>query len=245
MTRDLALAIGFMTRLPVGRTPALGTEALSRAAAWFPVVGVVVGGVAGGAHALGGLVLGPAPSTVLALLAAVLVTGALHEDGLADTADAIGAPVARARRLEILHDPRVGTYGALALGFALLLAFVALAPLDDERFLRAAIVGHVLARWSTLPLSVALPPSAPTGSGTLVRAGATSTLAATAVAVGVCLAAAGWSAGATALAAASVTTAAGAAVAMRALGGVSGDVFGAVNKLVELTAYLVLAAYWI
>jgi adenosylcobinamide-GDP ribazoletransferase len=110
-------AIAFLTRLPVGGG-ALTARQLSRAALWFPAVGLLVGGVMGGVRALAGTVLDPGPATALAVLAAMLVTGALHEDGLADAADAIGAHVPRERRLEILRDSRVGTYGALALVFA-------------------------------------------------------------------------------------------------------------------------------
>ena len=95
----------------------------------------------------------------------MLVTGALHEDGLADAADAIGAHVPRERRLEILRDSRVGTYGALALVFAVVFPLVVLTPLDDGDFLRAALVGHVVGRWSILPQSLLLAPARPDGAG--------------------------------------------------------------------------------
>ena len=161
-------AVAFLTRLPVGGG-ALTAQQLSRAALWFPAVGLLVGGVMGGVRALAGTVLDPAPATALALLAAMLVTGALHEDGLADAADAIGAHVPPARRLEILRDSRVGTYGALALVFAVVFPLVVLAPLDDGDFLRAALVGHVVGRWSILPQSLLLPAARPDGAGALLR----------------------------------------------------------------------------
>jgi adenosylcobinamide-GDP ribazoletransferase len=237
MTRDIAIAVGFLTRLPVGVRVTLTREQLSRAALWFPAVGVVVGGVMGGVHAAAGLVVDPGPATVLALLAAVLVTGAFHEDGLADAADAAGAYGDPGRRAEILHDPRVGAFGVLALVFAVALSYAALAPLDDEAFLRAAIVAHVLGRWSTLPLSLLVPPAPGAATGALVRAGAPRTLAATAFAA----TAAVLLGAALALAVAVAITAAAGAIARRALGGVSGDVYGAVNKVVEVGCYLALA----
>ena len=163
-------AVAFLTRLPVGGG-ALTAQQLSRAALWFPAVGLLVGGVMGGVRALAGTVLDPAPATALALVAAMLVTGALHEDGLADAADAIGAHVPRERRLEILRDSRVGTYGALALVFAVVFPLVVLTPLDDGDFLRAALVGHVVGRWSILPQSLLLPAARPDGAGALLRAG--------------------------------------------------------------------------
>jgi adenosylcobinamide-GDP ribazoletransferase len=240
---DARAAVAFLTRLPVGggRLTAAG---LSRAAPWFPTVGLLVGAVMAGTRALANLVLDPAPATVLALLAAVLVTGALHEDGLADAADAMGAHAPRERKLAILRDSRVGTYGALALVFAVVFALAVLAPLDDGRFARAALVGHVLGRWSILPQALALPPAHPDGAGALVRPSRTAVAAATASAVATALIAGGLGPGAIAAASATAVTAIGAAAALRVLGGVSGDTFGAVAKLVELASYAALAAAW-
>jgi adenosylcobinamide-GDP ribazoletransferase len=242
MIADARVAVAFLTRLPVGGRELTAAD-LSRAAAWFPAVGLLVGGVMAGTRALAGLVLDPVAATVLALLAAVVVTGGFHEDGLADAADAMGAHATRARKLEILRDPRVGTFGALALVFAVALSLAALAPLDDDRFARAALVGHVLGRWSTLPQSLALPAARPGGSGALVRFSPAGLAAGTCVAVGTALLAGGV-AGAIALGVACAVTVVGGVSALRVLGGVSGDTFGAVNKLVEIAAYLTLAAAW-
>jgi adenosylcobinamide-GDP ribazoletransferase len=239
---DARVAVAFLTRLPLGGAE-LTAAGLSRAAAWFPAVGLLVGGVMAATRALAGLVVDPVAATVLALLAAVVVTGGLHEDGLADAADAMGAHASRARKLEILRDPRVGTFGALALVFAVALSLAALVPLDDGRFARAALVGHVLGRWSTLPQSLASPAARPGGSGALVRVGPAGLAAGTCVAFGTALLAGGV-AGAIAVGVACAVTFVGGVSALRVLGGVSGDTFGAVNKLVEIAAYLTLAAAW-
>ena len=236
-------AVAFLTRLPVGGG-ALTAQQLSRAAVWFPAVGLLVGGVMGGVHALAGTVLDPAPSTVLALLAAMALTGALHEDGLADAADAIGAHVPPARRLEILRDSRVGTYGALALVFAVVFALVVLTPLDDGDFLRAAVVGHVVGRWSILPQSLLLAPARPDGAGALVRAGAAGTAVASTFTVAVALVAGRPAAGAVALGVGVLLTVAGVALFRRTLGGATGDTFGALTKVVELACYAALVAMW-
>jgi adenosylcobinamide-GDP ribazoletransferase len=241
---DVAVAVGFLTRLPVRPGTSLTESDLSRAAIWFPAVGALVGAVMGGTRAAAHLVLGRGPATVLALLAVIFLTGGLHEDGLADSADAVGAHADRARRLEILRDPRVGTYGALAIAFAVAFPVVVLSPLDDGRFLRAAVAAHVLARWSALPQSVLLPPARPDGSGALLRTGAPAAAIGTIVAAALALAAAGPGAGAVAIALAAAATAAGGWVSVRALGGVCGDTYGAVVKLVELAAYAGLAAAW-
>jgi adenosylcobinamide-GDP ribazoletransferase len=236
-------ALAFLTRLPVGGG-ALTAQQLSRAALWFPAVGLVVGGVMGGVHALAGTVLDPGPATALALLAAMLVTGALHEDGLADAADAIGAHVPPARRLEILRDSRVGTYGALALVFAVVFPLVVLTPLDDGDFLRAALVGHVVGRWSILGQSLLLAPARTDGAGALLRPGAATAAVASAYTVVVALVAGQPAAGAVALGVSALLTLAAVPVVHRTLGGATGDTFGALTKVVELACYAALVAMW-
>jgi adenosylcobinamide-GDP ribazoletransferase len=236
-------AVAFLTRLPVGGG-ALTAAQLSRSALWFPAVGLLVGGVMAGVHALAGTVLDATPATVLALLAAMLVTGALHEDGLADAADAIGAHVPRERRLEILRDSRVGAYGALALVFCVLFALAVLAPLDDGDFLRAALVGHAVGRWSILPQSLLLPAARPDGAGALMRAGTATTAVATAYTIAIALVAGRPAAGAVALGVAALLTALGVVLFRRTLGGATGDTFGALVKVVELGCYAALVAMW-
>jgi len=184
------------------------------------------------------------PATLLALLAAILVTGGFHEDGLADVADGLGAHVGRERKLEILRDSRVGTYGALALVFAVAFPLTVLTPLSDGEVLRAALAAHVLGRWSTLPHSLLLTPARPDGKGTLLRATPAVTVAASAYSAAIVVACGGVGPGAVALAVAVIVTLAGAAVLRRKLGGATGDGFGAVNKLVELATYAALAAAW-
>ncbi len=245
MIHDLRLAVAFLTRIPA-HDPArpLNAARLSRAALWFPAVGLIVGGTMGAVRVASDVVLPTGPATVLALLAAVLVTGGFHEDGLADASDGMGAHVSRERRLEIFKDSRVGTYGALAAVFMVLFPYAVLAPLDGSEFVRAALAGHVLGRWSTLPQSLLLPPAAGQGSGGLVRASAPVVLGGTVVGVGVALLAGGLVAGAIAVASALVLTGLGGTYFRARLGGVTGDTFGAVNKVVELGTYAALAAVW-
>jgi adenosylcobinamide-GDP ribazoletransferase len=240
---DARAAVAFLTRLPVGATD-LTAATLSRAAPWFPAVGLLVGAVMAATRALANLALDSTPSTVLGILAAVLVTGALHEDGLADAADALGAHTTRERKLAILRDPRVGTYGALALVFAVVFATTVLAPLDDAHLARAALVGHVLGRWSTLPQARVLPAARPDGSGALVRPTTPALATGSAIALATALLAGGLVPGAIAAATATAVTALAAMVSVRVFGGVTGDTFGATNKLVELASYAALAAVW-
>ncbi len=237
-------AFGLLSRLPVGHLDGLQAADLSRAAAWFPVVGLAVGGVSAGLRLAAGTVLPAGPSTVIALAGAVLVTGGLHEDGLADTADAVGAHVDRARRLEILRDPRIGTFGGLALGLSLLFAYAALVPLSEAHFVRAVVVGHVLARCSPLWQARLAPPARPDGLGSLMRASVPALAIASAIGVAAALGIGLPAPGAAALGAGLLSTGAVALLARRAIGGTTGDTFGAGAKLVEIVAYGVFAAFW-
>jgi adenosylcobinamide-GDP ribazoletransferase len=234
------LALGFMTRIPAG-VPRVPAEQLGRAAVWFPLVGLLVGGVMAGTHAAASLVLAPGPSTVLALAAAVLLTGGFHEDALADTADGLGAHVPRERKLEIMHDSRVGTFGVLALGLSLLLSYAALVPLDGPDFAAAAVAGHVLGRWAGLPQAYFLPPAQPGGLGAKVRVSAVALALASVVALGIALAALGPRTAALAIAVALAINVACGLVLRRVLGGGTGDTYGAVNKLTEVATYVVVA----
>lgn len=242
---DALTALGFLTRLPVADDRPLDTARLSRAAAWFPAVGLITGGVLGGTRMLGDLALPPGPSIVLALVAATLVTaGALHEDGLAYTADTLGAHTTRQRKLEILRDPRLGTYGALVLVLAALVAYATLSGLNGQQCLRAALAAHVLGRWSVLPHSLLVTPARPEGAGALLHIAPAAVIAGTATMIAVALVTAGLGLGALTLGLAALVTA-GAGVGLhRALDGVTGDTYGATSKLVELVTYLALAAAW-
>jgi len=105
----------------------------------------------GGVRALAGLALDPAPATLLGLMAAVLVTGACTRTGSPTPPTAIGAHARRSAGSTSCATRAWAPTGALALVFAVALAFALLAPLDDGDFLRAALVGHVLGRWSISP----------------------------------------------------------------------------------------------
>jgi adenosylcobinamide-GDP ribazoletransferase len=234
-------ALAFLTRLPV---PAPADPRLDRAAAWFPLVGLVVGGLAAGVRALADLVLPPLPATVLAVAAAVLVTGGLHEDGLADIAEGLGAHTTRERRLEILKDPRVGTFGALALVLATALVIATVSGLDTAHAARALIAAHVLARWAILPISRALPPARAGGAGALLRVPASTLAVGTVLAVAAALVAATPGPGAAALAAAALAALVSGATLRHTLGGVTGDGYGATAKLAELAVCTTLAALW-
>ena len=226
-------AVAFLTRIPVR-----GGPDLTRAALFFPLVGTIVGAIAAGTRALADQALPPLPATLLAISAAIVVSGALHEDGLADVADAVGAHTTRDRRLEILKDPRVGTFGALALILAIALSMTTIATLDTTQAVKALIIAHTLSRWAILPVSKLLPPAKPGGSGSLLRVTTPSLVAATVIAAIVVTPLGG----APALLAAAIATAITGLVLHITLGGITGDGYGATAKVAELAACTTVVA---
>jgi adenosylcobinamide-GDP ribazoletransferase len=231
-------AVGFLTRLPV--PAAKSAPDLSRAALFFPLVGALVGGIAAATRVLADQALPPLPATLLAVTAALIVTGALHEDGLADVADALGAHTTRERRLEILKDPRVGAFGALALIVAVGLITTTIATLDTEDAVKALVISHTLSRWAILPVSIALKPAKPGGAGSLLRVSTPSLIAATVIAAAIVTPLQG----APALLAAALATAVSGLVLHTTLGGITGDGYGATAKLAELASATTLVALW-
>ena len=158
---DLKGSLRFLTRLPMGRATSSDDSALAQAAWAFPLAGLVVGVIGAAAYVLAYELRLPAwVAATLAVAATLTVTGALHEDGLADTADGFGGGDTRERKLEIMRDSRIGTYGVCALILSMLLRVAALAAfLNPAAAVWALIAAHGGAR-ATLPLFMALVPPA-------------------------------------------------------------------------------------
>lgn len=237
----LASAITLLTTVPV---PAVAEAGLSSAAVWFPVVGAAVGGLAGGVRVLAGHALGPTVSTVLAMIVLVLVTGALHQDGLADTADGLGARGSRARRLEVMRDSSTGVFGALALIAWALLLYAALTSLDGDRALRALVVACALGRWAALVHAAATSPARSDGLGAALRVGRVALAVATMLAAIAALAVCGLAPGAAAIGASAVVAALSVVFARRTLGGRTGDTLGATVAIAEVVVCVVLLGVW-
>lgn len=158
--RRALIALGYFTRVPIPAWVGWSSHELNRAARYFPLIGAAVGAVAAAVLLAGGL-LWPVPvAVVLSMVSTVLLTGAFHEDGLADAADGLGGGYTRARMLDIMQDSRIGSFGALALVLALLAKFAALlelARLDPWLAAVALIVAHAGSRAVALLLMAALP----------------------------------------------------------------------------------------
>ena len=246
-------AMQFLTRLPV---PDSGWEPgrLDRAARWFPAVGIVVGALAAIVWWLAALLWTNGIAVMMAMASATLVTGALHEDGLADTADGLGGGGTVERRLAIMRDSRIGSYGAVALFLAILLHYGALVSLSGfgAATMAAILIGaHALSRLAMVAVILALPyardredtrvPLAPDRSAdALVALGATGALAIAPLCIvhGLGIAFAGCAG--VALATLSII-----ALLRGKLGGWTGDTAGAAQQLTALAFLLgASAARW-
>ena len=243
---DVADALRFFTRLRVGDPPPGAALDLRRIAWAAPVAGAVVG-------LIGALVLGlttllglpPLLRAGLATAALVIVTGALHEDGLADAADGFGGGATTAAKLEIMRDSRVGAYGAIAIALALILRVGALAAALDGGFWRAALslmlVGALSRAAALTPLAL-LPPARPDGAGAAAgrldpNALAAAWISALVIALALGLVALGLAHAFAALLMSGAGALAMVALARRAIGGQTGDVAGAAQQLAEIAAW--------
>lgn len=241
--RRFAVAVAFLTRLPIPGSPPAAPSEVGRAATFFPAVGGLLGAVVAGSALALSPRLPPFLCATLLVALLALLTGALHLDGLADMADGFGGGRTRADVLRIMRDHAIGTYGASALGLVLLAKVAATAALlaagNAGRWL---VVAPALARWTPVALAYFLPYARPEGGlGAVVTehrsAGALvgTTVGAGAIAVG----AAGIS-GAWAFLSVAVFTGAHGVACRRRIGGVTGDTLGASVEIAEALV-LVLA----
>lgn len=238
-------ALAFLTRLPVGSAP-ISARASALSPALFPLVGALLGLI----HFAVMVLLRPLGDWVSAIAATALgvfVTGAFHEDGLADTADALGGQVSRERALEIMKDSRIGTYGSVALVLALSLR-VALFTRIDVSELTAWVLYGTLARLGPLWLMVTLPHASPS-QGKLkdllqIEPGVAwvGTLLSLALAAA-CILMTPHALPRLGLGflATTIVTLAFARLATRRLGGITGDVLGATEQVIEACVLMVFA----
>lgn len=236
----------FLTRFPVRIDGPVGMRDLADSVHLFPAVGALVGAAGAAAlllgHALG---LPPLPCAVLALAATALLTGALHEDGLADTADGLGAGPDRVRALEIMRDSRIGSFGAVALVLTLMARASALAALGGEPGLAAAaLVAAGAVSRAAMPAVMFAQPSA-RASGLAAEAGRPEparVAAAVLLGLAIGLFLLPTPVAATAALGAAASSAVAAAALGRRFGGCTGDTLGAVQQVAEVAFLLGVVA---
>lgn len=236
----LRAAVAFLTRLPVGGgglAPGLGVP-------WFPVVGAGVGALSGLAFWGFGSMTTPLVAASLAVAVAVAVTGAFHEDGLADTFDGLSSIRSVERQVEIMRDSRLGTFGVSALVLVLVARLAAVAALSSSANVVAILAWlHALAAAVVLVVMVASRPATREGTGADYLAGLRPFGPLT---VAVVTALVGWFVVGTdawmAVAGATIGPTVMAVWASRRIGGVTGDVLGACQQLALVGGLAIVAA---
>ena len=240
LIHDCKVALAFLTRLPVRHGQAWRYADLAASVPLFPVVGALIGLAGGLAYALAiWLGLPSWPAAALALATTICATGALHEDGLADVADGFGGGRTREDKLRIMRDPRIGSYGTIALVLALLARAGALVALADPLQVVSALVTAGAVSRAALPaVMVSLPQAR--SDGLAAQAGRPHPLRAAAaalIAVLIAIACLGETAPAALLAGVAGALAM-ALLARRQIGGYTGDVLGAVQQVAEIGVLL-------
>ena len=238
---DLALAWGLLTSLPLPFLPKDAKASLGRSAAFYPLVGLVLGGILAGAGWLLYQFLPPGLAAAILLALWVALTGMLHLDGFMDSCDGLLPPRHRERRLEIMKDSRVGAFGVVAVVLLLLVKFSALAALPAGYRLVTLVTVPVLARWAMTWAMARYPPARTEGLAEFFRRGLgwPQLGLASALALMVALGLLGL-AGFVFVVITWLTTIVVAGLARGRLGGLTGDVYGTICETTE--AVLLVAA---
>jgi adenosylcobinamide-GDP ribazoletransferase len=242
---DLRIAASFVTILPLGPSTAVSDKEVARASWALPVAGLLVGLIAAAVYAISNrLGVTPGPAAMLALAATALVTGALHEDGLADTADGLGGGRTRERKLEIMRDSRIGTYGTCALIVSFGLRWSALSSIAEPWKVAIALsAAHAAARAGVPAFMWLIPPARPDGlSAAAGRPPSRSVVIALALGALFLTCGFGPANAMIALILLSLTGLILARLATRQIGGQTGDILGAFEQVGEISILLLAAA---
>jgi len=226
-------AVTFLTRVPIGAKRRHDAD-VGGAVPWFPVVGAIVGLVVAAAYAGAARFVPALIAATLAVATGVLITGALHEDGFGDVADAFGGGASREDALRILKDPRLGTFGVLAVVVSVLVRVAAIAALTGRVALVVVPAVHALARAAAVGAMAIFEP-VESGLGAVYTRSASLRRASIGVVAGAAIASAllrVWVAPAVAIG--FVVCIAMGAFAKRKIGGINGDVLGAIEQLAEM-----------
>lgn len=239
--RSLRAAVSFLTVVPIGNADGSAGERLGRA--YFPAIGAFIGLVAALVFVAASAISTPLLAAAAAIATLTLLTGALHLDGLGDSADGLLGRGDAERRLAVMRDPRLGSYGVAAVVVVLLLEFAALASMAPARALVGLVIAGALSRFATLAVIASVRYVRESGLGSIafdIRHRRLDVLAGAAITV--LVSALDWRRAAVAAALVAVSTLVVVALARKRLGGATGDICGATAELGQLAALLAFAA---
>ncbi len=238
---DFLAALQFLTIFPWPRRAARAPDEIGRGAAFFPLIGFISGGVLVLADWLVGPYLSPALTAVTLTALLVVLSRGLHLDGLADTFDGLGAGGSRERMLAVMDDPRAGVFGVVAVVLVLLFKVHAIASLASDRW-RVLLIAPMLGRWAlTLFGYRATAAKEGLGAHMIMHMTGARLFFATATALIAALAIIGLR-GVAAMALVALLTLPSKLYFHRRLGGVTGDIFGAVAEIGETVVLIAFAA---
>jgi adenosylcobinamide-GDP ribazoletransferase len=231
-------ALQFLTRVPIRLSD---PPELTRCVPWFPFVGGLIGLAVGGAAAGLAELVPMAVAAAVAIVAGVLITGAFHEDGLADTADAFGGGWTREQRLHILGDPLHGSYGVAAMCGTIVVRILCVASLAPAPAFAGLVAAHAIGRSAAVGTMATFPLATADGLGAGYATGLSRRRAVVGILSGVTIAAlaTGWWVGPLAAAGVAAAVAVG-VLGLRKIGGVTGDVLGAVEQVTECLVLVVV-----
>jgi adenosylcobinamide-GDP ribazoletransferase len=232
-------ALRFLSIIPVPWDDEVGIEDLGKASAWFPLVGAVLGGLLLFVHGITGLIFQPAVCNAIVVVMWIVLTRGFHLDGLADTFDGLGGGATREARLAIMKDSRLGTFGVLAVICMLLLKFVVLDGLKWQFFSKTLILAPILGRWVMLIGIRFFPSARPGGLGDIFCRNCTNRelVIGTASAIVLAVLLSGLY-GLFFMAVAGCAAYLAARLLFRALGGLTGDSYGTLCEIGEVTTLL-------
>ncbi len=237
------VAIEFLTRIRLRPAPGTTMDDVARSQAWFAAVGLLIGGLLCGIDWLASRALPDEAVAALTIVALAAITGALHLDGLGDTADGLFGGASPQRRLEIMRDVHAGSFAVVAIVSVLLLKYAALVALPDIERRQALLLAPCVARAALVAVVALFPYARADGMGATFRdhAAPLALLVATATTVTASLVVFG-AAGLLVAASGAATALAVGAYATRLIGGVTGDVYGAAVEVTEAATLLFIAA---
>jgi adenosylcobinamide-GDP ribazoletransferase len=242
MLWQIRLALSFLTIAPIGGRSARPTEEVAASLRWFPLVGFLIGAALVGEDRALAFMIGAPVRAALVVITLEIISGGMHLDGLADTADALGAGRDRARALEIMRDSRIGTFGATAIFAALALKTIALAGAYGRGRIAAIYAAPGLARWAMAWIGGRAKYLRAQGAGTTLLDGGerNAWIASLIAAIGMIPAAGSH-------APRGIAVAVALAIALRQfhvrwLGGVTGDAIGAAGEIVEAAVMIAMTS---
>lgn len=239
---DLIAAIRFLTSIPI-KWKDSSPEALSRSTAYYPIVGLILGTILAGLNIIITPLIGPMAASAIIVVALTALTGGIHLDGLSDTADAFFSGRDRASVLEIMRDPRSGAMGTMAIASDILLKFALLASVKPHLMPVSLVLMCVLSRWSMTLTIFLFPYARKEGKAKILVDGITSKIFIFSCAIAAAISTLAFGLDGIFL----MAITAGLAYLIgnhskRKIGGITGDVLGASNELIELSVLFIFCA---